>query len=67
MGFLGGLFGRSGDRKDVATDRCMQCGMTKGAHTEWCPGAPDVAAAPAPESKTPEETAEETGETPPPM
>ena len=46
MGFLGGLFGRSSDRKNVATDRCMECGMTKGSHTEWCPGAAKAAAAP---------------------
>ncbi len=67
MGFLGGLFGRSSDRKKVATDRCMECGMTKGTHTEWCPGAADAAAAPMPESKASHETAEETGEAPPPM
>ena len=66
MGFLGGLFGRTSDRKHVVTDRCMECGMSEGTHTEWCPSVPDAAAAPAPEEKPPKETAEGTGEAPPP-
>jgi hypothetical protein len=37
MGLLGGLFGRSKERRTAATDRCMECGMTGDAHTEWCP------------------------------
>lgn len=37
MGFLDGWFGRSHDRKTVATDRCMDCGTTGGNHAEWCP------------------------------
>jgi hypothetical protein len=47
MGFLDGLFGRSHDRKPVATDRCMDCGTAGGGHTEWCPSA-EVTARPAP-------------------
>jgi hypothetical protein len=37
MSILMGLFGRSKDRKRPATDRCMDCGMTDGKHTKWCP------------------------------
>jgi len=37
MGLLGGLFGRTKDRRSPATDRCMECGMTGGDHTDWCP------------------------------
>jgi hypothetical protein len=54
MSFLGGLFGRSKDRKDAATDRCMACGMTEGAHKDWCTSvaeagtATPTAEAPAP-------------------
>lgn len=65
MGFLGGLFGRSGDHKHVATDRCMECGMTDGIHTDWCSAAADVAAASAPQAAAPETTPEQAGETPP--
>lgn len=36
MGLLGSLFGRSKDRRP-STDRCMECGMTGGEHTDWCP------------------------------
>ena len=67
MGFLGGLFGRSRDRKGVAKDRCMECGMTDGTHTDWCPGAADAAAAPTAEAAAPEKTPEEAGEAPPLM
>ena len=48
MGFLDGIFGRSSDRKAPATDRCMECGMAEGTHTDWCPGA--AAHAPAPDA-----------------
>ena len=67
MGFLGGLFGRSSDSKGVATDRCMECGMTEGTHTEWCPGAADAPAAPPLEAPAPEATPEDAGEAPTPM
>jgi hypothetical protein len=68
MGFLGGLFGRSSDRKSVATDRCMECGMTKGSHTEWCPGAAKAAAAPEATRETgaSQTMPEQAGEAPPP-
>ena len=36
MGFLGGLFGRSRDSDSITKDRCAECGMTKGVHTDWC-------------------------------
>ena len=36
MGILDALFGRSHDRKTVATDRCMDCGTTGGSHADWC-------------------------------
>lgn len=36
MGLLGRLFGKS-DEKDTAADRCNECGMEGGRHTEWCP------------------------------
>jgi hypothetical protein len=69
MGFLGGLFGRSRDRKHAATDRCMECGMTKGRHTDWCTASDDVAAASAaqaaPETAAPETAPEQEGEAPP--
>ena len=38
MGLLRGLFGRSRDRS-VAVDRCAECGMTEGGHTDWCTSA----------------------------
>jgi hypothetical protein len=37
MSVLMGLFGRSKDRKGPALDRCMDCGMSDGKHTGWCP------------------------------
>ena len=48
MGFLGGLFGRSGDHEDGTKDRCVECGMVGGGHTGWCSAsaakaAPDAA------------------------
>jgi hypothetical protein len=52
MGFLGGLFGRSRDRHEVVKDRCMECGMTKGVHTDWCTASAQAAAAP-PEPEEP--------------
>ena len=67
MGFLGGLFARSSDPKDAAKDRCMECGMTEGTHTEWCPGAADAAAAPPPKAPAPETTPEDAGEAPTPI
>ena len=45
MGILGGLFGRSGSRKGTDPNRCMECGMTAGSHTDWCPAVPDQATA----------------------
>ena len=65
MGFLGGLLGRSGDRKHVATNRCMECGMTEGTHTDWCSASADVAAAPAPGAPAPETPPEQASEAPP--
>lgn len=69
MGFLGGLVGRSGGGKHVATDRCMECGMTKSTHTDWCSASADVAAASAPqaaaEATAPETMPEHAGEAPP--
>ena len=65
MGFLGGLFGRSGDRKHAATDRCMECGMTEGTHTGWCSDSADVAASPTPQPPAPETTSGEASEAPP--
>ena len=44
MGMLDGLFGRSRDRKAIAKDRCMECGMEGSAHTDWCPAGEDRAA-----------------------
>ena len=56
MGFLGGLFGRSSDRKAATTDRCMECGMTGGSHTGWCPtAAAEGAPPPTPEAPAPSE------------
>ena len=63
MGFLGGLFGRSRDREAVAKDRCMECGMTKGVHTDWCPAAAD--AAPTQEASSANEDAGSDIATPP--
>lgn len=36
MGLLGRLFGKS-EEKDAAVDRCNDCGMAGGRHTDWCP------------------------------
>lgn len=35
MGLFDGLFGSK--KKTESGDRCMECGMTGGQHTEWCP------------------------------
>jgi hypothetical protein len=34
MGVLGNLFGK---KEPQSRDRCMECGMTEGRHTDWCP------------------------------
>jgi len=67
MGFLGGLFGRSNDRKRVVTDRCMECGMTEGTHTNWCSASARTAATPSAETSAPQSTPEEASEPPRPM
>lgn len=36
MGLIGKLFGGSDESTDAA-DRCNECGMTGGRHTDWCP------------------------------
>lgn len=38
MGIFGSLFGKSGKDDDQA-DRCNDCGMAGGRHTDWCPTA----------------------------
>ena len=48
-----GFFGRSKNRKDAGADRCMECGMTGGRHTGWCPSAAEMA---SPEPTEPEAT-----------
>ncbi len=48
MGFLKGLFGRSKNPPATASDRCMECGMTGGTHTTWCPSVAAAAPPPAP-------------------
>ncbi len=51
MGILGGLFGRSQARKGADPSRCMECGITGGTHTDWCPavaGEATMANSPAP-------------------
>ena len=40
MGLFERMFRRSGERKREDGDRCMECGMTGGKHTDWCPAAP---------------------------
>lgn len=50
MGFLGGLFGRSSDRDVGTKDRCMECGMTGGGHTDWCSNATVEAPRPSAEA-----------------
>lgn len=34
-----GLFGLFEKREPEAKDRCNECGMTGGRHTDWCPAA----------------------------
>jgi hypothetical protein len=41
MGLFGRLFRRSGARKGEGEARCMECGMTGGEHTDWCPAVSD--------------------------
>ena len=65
MGFLGGLFGRSRDRSDVAKDRCMDCGMTDGEHTDWCTSAQKTAK-PSAAPRAPVDEGVE-GDAPPPI
>jgi hypothetical protein len=36
MGVFGKLFGKGGERVGGEA-RCNECGMTAGAHTDWCP------------------------------
>lgn len=40
MGLFGRLFRKSGDREGERSTRCMECGMTGGEHTDWCPALP---------------------------
>jgi hypothetical protein len=39
MGLFGRVFRKSDDRKGEGAHRCMECGMTGGEHTDWCPVA----------------------------
>jgi hypothetical protein len=39
MGLFGRFFRKSGDREREGAHRCMECGMTGGEHTDWCPVA----------------------------
>jgi hypothetical protein len=50
MGFLGGLFRRSSDREVGMEDRCTECGMTGGGHTDWCSHGAAAAAPPSSEA-----------------
>jgi len=47
MGLFGRFFGKERDGKAEGGPRCMECGMTGGEHTDWCPIAsthePDTA------------------------
>ena len=60
MGLLGGLFGGSDEEKGATADRCMECGMTGGEHTDWCPTGGETrtedtpAASPPPDDDRPE-------------
>lgn len=40
MGLFERIFRRSDEGKREDSDRCMECGMTGGKHTDWCPITP---------------------------
>lgn len=42
MGLLRRLFGGSDDGNGGASDRCMECGMTRGQHKDWCPAVAEA-------------------------
>ena len=67
MGFLGGLFGRSADRKIGAKDRCNECGMTEGTHTGWCSDAAAEASPPAKDATVQGSPPDEASESTPAM
>lgn len=48
MGLFARFFGRERDGRGEGGPRCMECGMTGGEHTDWCPLAaqPEPGAAP---------------------
>ena len=39
MGLFRRFFRKSGDPDREGAHRCMECGMTGGEHTDWCPVA----------------------------
>lgn len=53
MGLLGRLFGKS-DGRDTAADRCNECGMTGGRHTEWCPAVAEDGDQERPRTESPD-------------
>ncbi len=40
MGLFGRFSRKSGERRLEGSGRCMECGMTGGQHTDWCPAVP---------------------------
>jgi len=62
MGLFGRMFRRSGERTREDDDRCMECGMTGGNHTDWCPVVPDTGVEDMPDT-TPGEGPESEGRT----
>lgn len=57
MGLFGRFFGKERKGKGEGGPRCMECGMTGGEHTDWCP----LASTPEPDA-TRGATAEERAE-----
>ena len=62
MGLFERIFRRSGERKREDGDRCMECGMTGGKHTDWCPVVPEAGVEDTPDT-IPEEGPEAEGQT----
>lgn len=62
MGLFGRFSRKSGDREGEGAHRCMECGMTGGEHTDWCPIASEAEDVDIMSGTAPERGAEDEGE-----
>ena len=65
MGLFGRFSRKPDDRKGEGARRCMECGMTGGEHTDWCPIASEKDVADVMTDTAPERSREGEGRTEP--